>query len=136
MRYIIDTDILIYFLKHVPQVVKKFDDTDTEQIATTIINYTELLFGAYNSSRIDQNLSRYKAFLEAIPILVFDKHCGETFASLKATLRKQGKTIADMDLMIASICMANDLILVTNNTKHFQRIKGLNIENWNLRDSR
>ena len=132
MRYIVDSDILIYFLKKHPQVTQKFEATDSDQIGTTIINYAELLFGAYNSAKVQQNLSNIKSFLETISIINFDKNAGEIFAQLKTNLRKSGKVIADLDLIIASICLSNDFILVTNNTKHFSRIEELKIENWSI----
>ena len=132
MRYIVDSDILIYFLKKHPQVTQKFEATDPDQIGTTIINYTELLFGAYNSAKVQQNLSNIKSFLETISIINFDKAASETFAQLKTNLRKSGKVIADLDLIIASICLSNDFILVTNNTKHFGRIEELKLENWSI----
>lgn len=130
MKYIIDTDILSYFLKKHPQVVSKFEAADPDDIATTIINYTELLFGAYKSTKVEQKLTAIKAFLETLTTVGFDKRAGEKFAQLKAKLQKQGTLLADMDLMIASICLANGFTLVTNNTKHFKRIENLTIENW------
>ena len=132
MRYVIDSDILIYFFKHHPKVTKKFETTDLDQFGTTIINYTELLFGAYNSVKVQQNLDNIKSFMENISIINFDKNAGETFAQLKTNLRKLGKVIADLDLMIASICISNNYILVTNNTKHFGRINELEFENWSI----
>jgi predicted nucleic acid-binding protein len=130
MNYIIDTDILIYFLKNNENVVEKFSEINNEKISTTIINYTELLFGAYNSLQVEKNLKRFKAFLKTIHVVDFDKNAAEHFARTKAKLKKKGNLIADMDLMIASICLANNFVLVTNNTKHFNRIEKLKIENW------
>ncbi len=128
-RYVIDTDTIIYYLKGNPNVVKKF--TEPDYIITTIINYTELLFGAYNSAKKkEENLYNIKSFLDDIEIIYFNNYSAEIFARLKADLKQKGKIIADMDLMIASICIANHLTLVTNNTKHFQRITELTLENW------
>ncbi len=56
----------------------------------------------------------------------------EVFAQLKAQLQKEGNIVADMDLLIASICLANNLTLVTNNTRHFEKIPNLILENWSL----
>jgi tRNA(fMet)-specific endonuclease VapC len=105
---------------------------DINDITTTIINYTELLFGAYNSTKQAENLSHIKSFLDDMEIIDFDKRSAEVFARLKAELKQTGNIIADMDLMIASICVANHFTLVTNNTKHFQRIQELTIENWSI----
>lgn len=130
MKYIIDTDILSYFLKKQAQVVKRFEATDPSDIATTIINYTELLFGAYKSPLIESKLPKIKAFLTTLTVVNFEKRSGEEFARLKAQLQQQGIVLADMDLMIASICLSHNLILVTNNTRHFGRIERLRMENW------
>ena len=130
MKYIVDTDILIYFLKNNKKVVDKFSKISDEFIFTTIINYTELLFGAYNSLKVEQNLERFKSFLGDINVLDFDKNAAEKFAQLKTKLKQEGNLIEDMDLMIASICIVTNSVLVTNNTRHFSRIEELSIENW------
>ncbi|MCP4156728.1 MAG: type II toxin-antitoxin system VapC family toxin, partial [bacterium] len=125
MKYLIDTDILIYFLKNNERVAKKMSKISSDDIVTSIINYTELLFGAYNSLRSESNLKKFKAFLKNINVLDFDKEAAEIFARQKTKLKKDGNIIADMDLMIASICLANNVTLVTNNLKHFNRIEAL-----------
>jgi len=132
LKYLIDTDILIHHLMNNPKVVAKFKSTDYDDMATSMINYMELLFGAYHSERKEENLRRIKNFLDNIRIINMNKKSAEIFAQTKAKLKKQRNLIPDMDMMIASICLANDLILVTNNTKHFQRIEGLSLKNWIL----
>ena len=132
MKYIIDTDILIHHLINTPKVVDKFLVTNYKDIATSIINYMELLFGAYNSERKEENIAKITKFLSNIQIVNMDKNSAKIFAEIKSKLKRNGNLIADMDLMIASICLANDLILVTNNTKLFSRIDGLVLENWSL----
>jgi predicted nucleic acid-binding protein len=99
-------------------------------IFTTRINYTELLYGAYNSAKIEQNLAKITGFLSAIPVLEFDEKAGLIFAQDKAILKRLGIMIADMDLMIASITKAHQFALVTNNHKHFERIDNLKIDRW------
>jgi tRNA(fMet)-specific endonuclease VapC len=134
-RFVIDTDTAIYYLKKNKNVVKKFSTIDPDDITTTIINYTELLFGAYNSAKKEDNLSHFKSFLDEMEIIGFDKSAAEVFARLKAQLKQAGLMIDDMDLMIASICVANHFTRVTNNTKHFQRINELSLENWSLEEN-
>lgn len=132
MKYAIDSDILIYYLKNHPKVVARFVNAELDELSTTIINYTELLFGAYKSAKSVENLTRIRQFLDSFTIMQFDKNSAEIFAQLKAKLQKEGNSVADMDLLIASICLANDLILVTNNTRHFEKITDLPLENWSL----
>jgi tRNA(fMet)-specific endonuclease VapC len=130
MNLVIDSDILIYFLKGQTEIVSKLSSYPIESIFTTRINAAELLYGAYNSSRIEQNLGKITAFLKALPILEFDQDASVIFAQDKAQLKQQGIPIADMDLMIASITKANGFSLVTNNLKHFERIEKLKLERW------
>jgi tRNA(fMet)-specific endonuclease VapC len=130
MNLVIDSDILIYFLKGHTEIAGKLSGHPSETIFTTRINYIELLYGAYNSSKIEQNLARISAFLDLLTILEFDQKASAIFAEDKAKLKRHGMLIADMDLMIASITKAHDFSLVTNNLKHFVRIENLKLECW------
>ncbi|HLD84457.1 MAG TPA: PIN domain-containing protein [Coxiellaceae bacterium] len=130
MTYILDTDTLIYFLKGHQQVVEKISIMSRSELSTTIINQAELLYGAFNSTKKSHNLKKIQAFLKEIPILEFSSAAALIFAEQKVQLKGAGKMLADMDLMIASIVLANSGILVTNNVKHFERIKKLQFENW------
>ena len=126
-KYIIDSDILIYFLKGEKQIIEKIISLPKDDLYITIINYAELLYGIYNSNKITQNREKILPFLDNFTILQFDIKSSEIFAKLKSKLKKQGNIIADMDLMIASITIANQAILFTNNLKHFKRIKDLKL---------
>jgi predicted nucleic acid-binding protein len=127
---VLDSDTVIYLLKGNESVIGQFLNIDPDGLATTRINYAELLYGAYNSQRVKHNLTRIKSFLAELTILEFDQQASEGFARLKADLKKQGSLIADMDLMIASICLVSESTLVTNNMRHFTRIHGLRLANW------
>ena len=127
-KYLIDSDILIYFLKGKQEVVERLSQIPIDNLYISRINYTELIYGAYNSTKIEKNLKVIEPFLENFRILEFDKHSSLIFAKEKARLKKIGNIIADMDLMIASIAIQNECILITNNLKHFQRIQNLQIE--------
>lgn len=130
MSFILDTDTLIYFLKGEPQVVKKMLQIDSKAIYTSIISHSELFFGAYNSTHVIKNLKKVSLFLDNISILPYDENASNKFGQLKAKLKLQGKLIADMDLMIASICLVQNATLVTNNSRHFERIPHLKYTNW------
>lgn len=130
MKYILDTDTIIYYLKGIPNVVQQFESINLDLLNTSIITHAELLFGAFNSAHKKRNLDMMKAFLSKIPIIPFCENSSHIFAEQKSLLKNDGSIIADMDLMIASICLHNHMTLVTNNTKHFARISKLKIENW------
>ncbi|MDD5156669.1 PIN domain-containing protein [Sulfurimonas sp.] len=127
-KYLIDSDILIYFLKGKQEVVQKLAKLPMDELYISRINYTELLYGAYNSARVEENLKIIVPFLENFEMLEFDEQSSVIFAKEKARLKKNGNIIADMDLMIASIAIKNSCTLVTNNLKHFERIQNLSIE--------
>lgn len=130
MNIVLDSDILIYFLKGRAEVVDKLTAYPLESLFTTRINVAELHYGAYNSAKIKQNLAKITAFLDNFQILEFGDKASQIFAKEKANLKQNGILIADMDLMIASIALTHGFTLVTNNLKHFERIKSLKIERW------
>jgi len=127
-KYLIDSDILIYFLKGKREVVKKLSQIPIDDLYISRINYTELIYGAYNSAKINQNLKVIEPFLESFNVLEFTKVSSVIFAKEKARLKKNGNIIADMDLMIASIAIENDCTLISNNIKHFNRVQNLKLE--------
>ncbi len=126
-KYLIDSDILIYFLKGKQEVVQKLSQIPIDNLYISRINYTELIYGAYNSARVEENLKVIEPFLENFKILEFTKNSSLIFAKEKARLKKSGNIIADMDLMIASIAIENDCMLLSNNIKHFQRVQNLKL---------
>lgn len=101
-----------------------------EELATTAISVAELTHGANRSIHREDNLARLEVLLSALIILPFDEAAARRFGILKAELEKQGEPLDDMDLQIASIALENDLPLVTNNTRHFNRLNGLRLVNW------
>ena len=129
-NYILDSDTLIYFLNGKKEVVEKMVAIPQDNLYITRINYAELFYGAYNSKRVDENLKTITPFLENFAVLEFDKDSSEIFAKTKASLKTNGNIIADMDLMIASIALHHDMTLVSNNTKHFNRVSNLKLENF------
>jgi len=129
--YLLDTDIVIYWLKDkFPQINKKILSISEDRIFISSISVAELYFGAYNSTRKEENKQLIDDLLEKMNILNFDNNAANCFGEIKSSLKKQGKIICDSDLFIAACAISNDLLLVTNNEKHFQRIEKLEIENW------
>jgi len=127
-KYLIDSDILIYFLKGKKEVVQRLLQIPIDDLYISRINYTELIYGAYNSSKVDQNLKVIEPFLDNFKVLEFTKTSSLIFAKEKARLKKNGNIIADMDLMIASIAIENNCTLISNNIKHFDRVQNLELE--------
>ncbi|TKI68921.1 type II toxin-antitoxin system VapC family toxin [Sulfurimonas crateris] len=126
-KYLIDSDMLIYFLKGKQEAVARLSDIPPSELYISRINFAELLYGAYNSVRVEANLKIIVPFLKNFQVLEFDEEAATLFAKEKSRLKKTGNIIADMDLMIASIAIKNECTLITNNLKHFERIRDLNI---------
>ena len=131
MSYLVDTDILIYRLtqKH-PQVQEKMGLVAPTDLFVSAITVAELYFGAYNSTHVQKNLAILEDVLPQLNILPFTPAAGQVFGQIKADLKRRGELVNDSDLFIAATALAHDLILVTNNEKHFQRINSLQVENW------
>ena len=130
IQYLLDTDTCIYWLKGRTPVRERLLPVGWSEISICSITVAELYFGAYNSSRIPENLATADQFISSISVLPLGNNTLKNFGKLKAQLRQQGKPIADFDLLIASVALSEKLILVTNNTRHYERIFGLNLENW------
>jgi tRNA(fMet)-specific endonuclease VapC len=126
--YLIDTNILSYLVDGDQKVEGRFIRHDKEICLATIV-YAESVFGAKKIK--NQGLvESYDLIFETYPVLSFDIKAAEIFTDLKTDLSDSGLIIEDFDLMIAATCLANKLTLVTNNTKHFKRIKNLKVEDW------
>lgn len=130
MAYLIDTDIIIYSLKENRAVQNRFIENEDIPKAISVITYGELLFGAKKSINIEKNLAIVYRIKELFPIIDVDKAVIETFSGIKAGMHKSGTGIEDMDLLIASTALTMNYTLVTNNERHFNKIKGLQMENW------
>lgn len=132
LRYLLDTDICIYLLKGEEQVKARVAQVGVEVISVAIPTVGELYFGAYNSARIETNLARVRSFFCAPgpSILPIDDATVESYGKFKAELRRAGKPIGDIDLLIAGVAASRSLTLVTNNTAHFDRIPDISLENW------
>lgn len=128
---IIDTDILSEFLRGNPKVIAKVDEHLKEFgfISLSIITYYEILNGLlYKDAR--KQMARFEEFVTLNKIVPLTVRTVKISANIQADLRKKGTEIGHTDTLIAGVAMASELQLVTNNTDHFKRIKGLEITNW------
>ena len=130
MRYLLDTNICIYWLKGDVNVERQAMQLGLENLCISFITASELYYGAYKSQRVKENLAAVKKISNNLRAIDSSEEICDTFGKLKASLEKAGKIIDDADLFIAACALAHDLVLVTNNEKHFKRVKGLKLENW------
>lgn len=132
MTYLLDTDICIYWLRNRYSVREKVREIGWNEISICVITAAELYYGAYNYNRVAENLARAEFFIQQLPILALTDAVLRRFGQLKAQFRRIRQPIADFDLMIASVALTEGKILVTNNTRHYDRITELQLENWTL----
>ena len=130
MSFLIDTDIIVYSLNNNPLVNDNFRRRRDAPKSLSVITYSELVFGARKSTFVEKNLGKVRRIAELFPIIQVTKAIMETFGEMKALLEERGQRLHDIDLLIASTAITHNLILVTNNIKHFGRIESLEIENW------
>jgi predicted nucleic acid-binding protein len=128
---LIDTDILSEFFRGNEKVVDNADKYLQEypSLNFSIITYYEILNGLLYKDATRQ-LLKFSSFVESNTVLLLSVQAATIAAQLYADLRKRRETIGHTDSLIAGIALANDLYLVTNNTKHFQRVEGLKLSNW------
>jgi len=125
LKYLIDTDWIIDHLNGIESVTKKLEKFSISGICTSVISVAELYEGVYGSKNYEASLDALETFLEGITVLSIDQGVCKIFGRERNKLRKQGIIIGDFDLLIASICLRYNLILLTNNKKHFEKIDSL-----------
>ncbi len=129
MSYLVDTNIIIFFFKGKYQIQNKIATVGIQNCFISEITLAELRFGAYNSSAVEKHLKEVDELLNWINVLPIFPAIS-TYGEEKARLRKAGTIIDDFDLLIGVTAIENNHIMVTNNTKHFSRIKGIQLEDW------
>ena len=131
MLYLLDTNTCIYFLNRSSErIISQFKKYSPSEIMLSSITVAELFYGAEKSKARKKNWAVVEDFVSNFGIVPIDEKSCQTYAKIRASLEKSGVPIGPMDLLIASISLANNFILVTNNIKEFRRIKGLKLENW------
>ena len=131
MKILLDTNICIYLInKKNENVLKKFDFYKTGEIGISSISYSELIFGAYKSSRVQQNLDALNEFILPLEIFPFDDEAGFSYGRIRTLLEKKGVLIGPMDLLIGSHAISMKIPIVTNNEREFIKIPELQIINW------
>jgi predicted nucleic acid-binding protein len=125
---VLDTDTISFYLRGSESVKKKFIQYQ-HKLASTTVNYSEIIYGLKKRDN-KKYLPQVELIFENIRVYDFDKKSAKMFGVLKANMQKEGIVVADMDLMIASIVIANDEKLISNNIRHFSKIEALDVESW------
>ena len=133
MRYLLDTDICIYLIKNRPPgVQERFRQHSPREVAISIITLFELQYGVEKSQYRQRSENAFARFLLPLNLVELDSSAATEAAKIRAQLEKRGMPLGPYDLLIAGTARSRDMILVTNNTEEFKRVKGLRLENWTL----
>ena len=131
MKYMLDTNICIYTIKHKPpEVIKAFLCHEPDDMCISSITYGECKHVVKKSQAVERNRAAITLFLSAISILPFDSDAAEEYGAVRADLERKGTLIGPMDMLIAGHARSRGLILVTNNTREFFRVNELEVEDW------
>lgn len=130
LKYMLDTNIVIYVLKRRPIQVLDIFNQNTNRMAISSITLSELIYGAEKSQNISKNLEAVEDFISHIEVLSYDQKTSQTYGQIKAKLENNGEIIGENDIHIAVHAISQGLILVTNNLNEFRRVPHLSLENW------
>ncbi|MBQ9360030.1 MAG: type II toxin-antitoxin system VapC family toxin [Lachnospiraceae bacterium] len=131
MRYMLDTNICIYAIKHKPEkVFQKLQEVEPEDVCVSSVTYAELVHGVEKSAAVEKNRLALSMLLANIEILDFDVDAADCYGKIRADLEKKGTPIGPLDMMIAGHAQSLGYTVVTNNVKEFSRVSNLKIENW------
>jgi tRNA(fMet)-specific endonuclease VapC len=130
MKYVLDTNTLIYFFKGVGNVKNRLLSLPPSEIVLPAIVLFELEFGIAKSASPRKRIRQLNDFAALVNVIPFGPAEAKAAAQIRAKLEKKGIPIGPYDVLIAACAKVNNLILVTHNLKEFKRIQGLQVEDW------
>ena len=128
-RYLLDTDIVVFFLRNNRKVYDHIRVLSPQQVFVSDVTVAELEYGNHCSGRYEENKAMLDNFLMQVNVVPFADAI-PLYAKERYRLRRSGLSIMDFDLVIACTSIVNNMVMVTNNAKHFKRVEGITIENW------
>ena len=130
-QYLIDSNIWIYAMNgRYPSVREVLAPLPVEAVFLSDIVLGELAYGWENSSQPTSTRRKVEKFLAHFPRISTDEATAKTYGQIRQALQSKGTPIGMNDLWIAAQAVAHKMILVTNNSREFERVQGLKIENW------
>lgn len=130
-RCMLDTDMCSYIIKEHPESVRqRFQTLAMEQLCISVVTYAELIYGVARSSSKRVNRPIIEDFVRHLDVMDWDTEAADQYGVIRAELEAAGTPIGAMDMMIAAHAKSIKAVLVTNNQKHFTKVKGLKVDNW------
>lgn len=131
MKYYLDSNICIFHLRKPHGILfRKIYSVDPEDIKLPAIVKAELVAGAMKSAKPEENIAEVMDFCDSFEIVPFDDSIILTYAKIRSSLELKGQKIGQNDTIIAATVLAHNGILITNNTREFMRVEGLECEDW------
>ena len=130
LRYLLDTNIVIYVIKRRPMEVLEVFNRRAGEMAISTITEAELVHGAEKSQHREHNLRQVEDFTSRLEVLDYGRKAAAHYGDIRADLERKGTPIGVNDLHLAAHARGEGLILVTNNMREFERMAGLRVENW------
>jgi tRNA(fMet)-specific endonuclease VapC len=130
LKYLLDTNIAIYVIKHRPIQALETFNRHTGQLCISTITLAELFHGAEKSAKTDHNLRQVEDFVSRLEVLEYGTKAAAHYGDIRANLERKGTPIGVNDLHIAAHARSEALMLVSNNLREFERVEALRLENW------
>ena len=127
MSYLVDTDIVVGWLKGRQEEIVLLRNFSQERLAISLISYGEVFDGIYYGRDPDANEKSFRQFLRWVDVLPLNRRIMRRFARIRGQLRREGQLIGDCDLLIGATAIIHDLTLVTHNVRHFNRLSNLKL---------
>lgn len=130
LTFMLDTNIAIYVLKKRPESALKSFNRNSGKMCISSITFAELMHGVEKSAYPEHNYQQVENFISRLQVLEYGTNAAAHYGNIRAELERTGKPIGVNDLHIAGHARSEELVLVTNNLAEFERVKGLEMENW------
>ncbi len=126
-KYLVDTDWVVFYLRGREPYVYSLQGLRKEGLAVSIISIAELYEGVFRAESRQAREEGLARFLTGVVIADLNIGVARVFGQLRAELRQQGLTVADLDLLIGSTALYYDFVLLTNNRRHYEKIPGIRL---------
>jgi tRNA(fMet)-specific endonuclease VapC len=135
LKFMLDTNIAIYVIKRRPPSLRPVFNQHVGQLCISTITFAELMHGVEKSSVPERNLRTVEDFISRIEVLPYDNDAAIHYGDIRADLERKGTVIGVNDLHIAGHARSHGLVLVTNNTREFERVEGLRVIDWTEKET-
>lgn len=130
LQYMLDTNTVIFVLKNKPDFLRQRFNEQHGRLSISSVVLSELVYGAENSTKVDANMRSIEGFTARLDVLPFEDAAAHHTGRIRAQLRQSGTPIGSYDAMIAGHARSMGLTVVTNNVREFERVPGLQVEDW------